>query len=133
MICHQPLADRLSFIDLTVVSLSLFLVDCRIKSTGTLTNLKASFWTCTGVKQISQASCFYINRCASSGTGSVPCIWDAEPLWWCATVLRERGDPAFHHAATEQGRGSKVVLLLCSVEPGLFRVFAPRNRSNYRI
>nr|BAD16983.1 hypothetical protein [Oryza sativa Japonica Group] len=34
----------------------------RIKSTGTLTNLKASFWTCTEVKQISHASCFYINR-----------------------------------------------------------------------
>jgi hypothetical protein len=28
------------------------LVDCRIKSTGTLMNLKARFWTCTGVKQI---------------------------------------------------------------------------------
>jgi hypothetical protein len=29
--------------DLTAVSLSLFLVDCRIKSTVTLTNLKARF------------------------------------------------------------------------------------------
>nr|BAD23386.1 hypothetical protein [Oryza sativa Japonica Group] len=30
-----------------------------IKSTGTLTNLKARFWTCTEVKQIFQASvCF---------------------------------------------------------------------------
>ncbi len=43
MICHRHLADRLSFIDLTAVSLSLFLVDCRIKSTGTLTHPKASF------------------------------------------------------------------------------------------
>ena len=43
MICHRHLADRLSFIDLTTISLSLFLVDCRIKSTGTLTHLKASF------------------------------------------------------------------------------------------
>ncbi len=43
MICHRHLADRLSFIDLSAVSLSLFLVDCRIKSTGTLTHLKTSF------------------------------------------------------------------------------------------
>ncbi len=43
MICHRLLADRLSFMDLTTVSLSLFLVDCRIKSTGTLIDLKASF------------------------------------------------------------------------------------------
>lgn len=34
-----------------------------IKSTGTLTNLKARFfWTCTEVKQIFQASCFRINK-----------------------------------------------------------------------
>ncbi len=62
MIRHRQLADRLSCMDLTAVSLSLFLVDCRIKSTGRLIHLKASFWTCTGVKQISQASCFYINK-----------------------------------------------------------------------
>ncbi len=37
------LADRLSFIDLTTVSLLLFLVDYRIKSTGTLAHPKASF------------------------------------------------------------------------------------------
>ncbi len=43
MICHWHLADRLSFMDLTAVSLSLFLIDCRIKSTGTLTYPKASF------------------------------------------------------------------------------------------
>ena len=43
MICHRHLADWLSFIDLTTNSLSLFLVDYRIKSTGTLTHLKASF------------------------------------------------------------------------------------------
>ncbi len=43
MICHRHLADRLWFIDLTTISLSLFLVDCRIKSTGTLTHPKASF------------------------------------------------------------------------------------------
>ena len=43
MIRHRHLADRLSFIGLTAISLSLFLVDCRIKSTGTLTHLKASF------------------------------------------------------------------------------------------
>ena len=61
MICHRHLVDRLSFMDLTAVSLSLFLIDCKIKSTSTLIHLKASFWTCTGVKQISQTSCFYIN------------------------------------------------------------------------
>ncbi len=43
MICHPHLADRLSFIDLTAVPLSLSLVDYRIKSTGTLTHPKASF------------------------------------------------------------------------------------------
>ncbi len=43
MIYHRHLADRLSFIDLTTVSLSLFLVDYRSKSTGTLIHLKASF------------------------------------------------------------------------------------------
>ncbi len=43
MICHRHLADRLSFMDLTSISLSLFLVDCRIKWTGTLTHPKASF------------------------------------------------------------------------------------------
>ncbi len=43
MICHRHLADRLSFIDLTTVSLLLFLVDYRIKSTGTLIHPKASF------------------------------------------------------------------------------------------
>ncbi len=43
MICHQHLADRLSFIDLTTVSLLVFLVDYRIKSTGTLIYPKASF------------------------------------------------------------------------------------------
>ncbi len=43
MICHRHLADRLSFIGLTAVSLSLFLVDCGIKSTGTLAYPKASF------------------------------------------------------------------------------------------
>ncbi len=40
---HRHLADRLSFMDLITVSLSLFLVDCRIKSTGTLTHPKTSF------------------------------------------------------------------------------------------
>jgi hypothetical protein len=59
MICHRLLADRLSFMDLTSVFLSFFLVDCRIKSTGTPLNPRARFRTCTGVKQISQASvCF---------------------------------------------------------------------------
>jgi hypothetical protein len=43
MICHRHLADRLSFINLTTVPLSLFLVDCWIKSAGTLTYLNASF------------------------------------------------------------------------------------------
>jgi hypothetical protein len=43
MICHRHLADWLSFIDLTTASLLLFLVDYRIKSTGTLTHPKASF------------------------------------------------------------------------------------------
>ncbi len=38
------------------------LVDCRIKLTGMLTDLKAIFWTCIGVKQIFQDSvCFFIN------------------------------------------------------------------------
>ena len=41
MLSH--LADRLSFMDLTMVSLSSFLVDCRIKSTGTLAYPKTSF------------------------------------------------------------------------------------------
>jgi hypothetical protein len=45
--------------DLTAIFLFLFLVDCRIKSTGTLMNLKARFWTCAEVKHIFQASvCF---------------------------------------------------------------------------
>jgi hypothetical protein len=44
MICHRRLADRLSFIDLTAIFLSLFLVDCRFKSTGTLTNLKGKIF-----------------------------------------------------------------------------------------
>ena len=43
MICHRQLADRLSFMDLTSVSLSSFLVDYRIKSTGTLIVPKARF------------------------------------------------------------------------------------------
>jgi hypothetical protein len=43
MICHRHLADRLSFINLTTISSLLFLVDYRIKSTGTLTHPKASF------------------------------------------------------------------------------------------
>ena len=43
MICHRLLADRLSFMDLTTVSLSLFLLDCRIKSIGTLIGPKARF------------------------------------------------------------------------------------------
>jgi hypothetical protein len=43
MIYHRQLAERLSFMDLTAISLSLFLVDCRIKSTGTLIDPKAIF------------------------------------------------------------------------------------------
>ncbi len=58
MICHRHLADRLSFIDLTMVALLLFIVDYRIKSIGTLTTSEGELWTCTGVKQISQATCF---------------------------------------------------------------------------
>ncbi len=42
-----------------LVFLSFILVDCRIKSIGTLTNLKTRFWTYTVIKQIFQASvCF---------------------------------------------------------------------------
>src|SRR5512144_2054417 len=43
MICHRHLANLLSLMGLTAVSLSLFLVDYRIKSTGTLAHPKASF------------------------------------------------------------------------------------------
>nr|AAO37486.1 hypothetical protein [Oryza sativa Japonica Group]AAO73239.1 hypothetical protein [Oryza sativa Japonica Group]ABF96992.1 hypothetical protein LOC_Os03g34030 [Oryza sativa Japonica Group] len=43
----------------------------RIKLTGTLTNLKARFRTCTGVKQISQASCFSHQREASKPQGRI--------------------------------------------------------------
>ena len=58
-ICHRPLADRLSFMDLTLFFLFSFLIDCRIKSTSLPLNPKARFRTCTRVKQISQASvCF---------------------------------------------------------------------------
>nr|AAK13143.1 Hypothetical protein [Oryza sativa Japonica Group] len=44
----------------------------QIKSTGTLIYLKASFWTCTGVKHISQASCFYINMLPDVGAARPP-------------------------------------------------------------
>jgi hypothetical protein len=45
--------------DLTSVFLSFFLVDCKIKSTGTPLNPRTKFRTCTRVKQISQARvCF---------------------------------------------------------------------------
>src|SRR5512142_3137402 len=43
MICHRHPTDWLLFMDLTTVPLSLFLVDYRIKSTGTLIHPKASF------------------------------------------------------------------------------------------
>ena len=40
-----------------------FLAECRIKSAGTpLTHSRLASWTCTGVKQISQAVVFRINR-----------------------------------------------------------------------
>ena len=52
----SALADRLSFLDLTAISLLLLLVGYMIKSTGTLMNLKARFWTCAEVKHIFQAS-----------------------------------------------------------------------------
>ncbi len=53
---HRHVADRLSFMDLTMF-LCLFLVGCRIKPTGMPLNPRAR--SCTRVKQISQASvCF---------------------------------------------------------------------------
>nr|AAM01047.1 putative pol polyprotein [Oryza sativa Japonica Group] len=52
-----------------------------IKSTGTLTHIKASFWTCTGVKQIPQASCFSHQQTATQKRR-------LQRLW--AQELRER-------------------------------------------
>ncbi len=50
-----------------LVFLSFVLVDCRIKSTGALMNLKARFWTFTGVKQIFQASvCFFASTVSNT-------------------------------------------------------------------
>ncbi len=59
MICHRQLADRLSFMDLTAISLSLFLVDCRIKSTGTLIHLKASFGPALEISRSPRPRVFY--------------------------------------------------------------------------
>nr|AAL70119.1 Unknown protein [Oryza sativa]AAL73057.1 Unknown protein [Oryza sativa]AAP52055.1 hypothetical protein LOC_Os10g04910 [Oryza sativa Japonica Group] len=54
-----------SLLEIRVVSDMDIFCNLGIKSTSTLIHLKASFWTCTGVKQISQASCFYINTFAT--------------------------------------------------------------------
>jgi hypothetical protein len=66
---HWQLADRLSFMDLTALFLVFILVDCRIKSTGMLTNLKARFWTCAGVKQISHASVCFLHPQSPTAAG----------------------------------------------------------------
>ena len=51
MICHRHLADRLSFV--------LFLVDCKIKSTGTLIHPKASFGPALELNRSPRPRVFY--------------------------------------------------------------------------
>ncbi len=79
------------------------LVDCRIKSTGTLIHLKASFWTCTEVKQISQASCFYINRMATVCWFSVRQHQqhDAATARWPSSVLPFSGVQSLSRTLSE--------------------------------
>ena len=59
MICHRHLADRLSFIGLTAVCFSLFLVDCRIKSIGTLAYPKVSFGPALELSRFSRPRVFH--------------------------------------------------------------------------
>ncbi len=64
MINDMSLAPRRSaiFYRFNHVFFSFILVDCRIKSTGMLINLRAIFWTCTGVKQIFQVSVYFSHQ-----------------------------------------------------------------------
>src|SRR5512143_1470428 len=80
MICHRHLADRLSFIDLTKNSLSLFLVDYRIKSTGTLAHPKASFGPALELSRSPRPRVFCQHAFGTPGgttkkSANNPCSW----------------------------------------------------------
>ena len=104
MICHRHLADRLSFIDLTAISLLLLLVGYRIKSTGMLAHPKASFGPALELSRPPRPRVF-CNKLptiiSAKQTGNVARFMNhsCSPNVFYQPVMYDHGDEGYPHIA----------------------------------